>query len=113
MAEYVGRYSCAAKREGWYVKKAPKSLEYYAALIWASLRDYRRGYKYDDTKGCRKVRCGIECLYKKLRFILLIAKRNVGAKKYAIVERWVMYAWRYKKLHPEAQRIYRKAIAYI
>ena len=111
MAEYVGKKSCAYKKEGWYIVRAPKKLEYYAALIWASLRDYKRGYKYDDRRGCRKVQCGYECLVKKLNFIArMLAPTHLRGAKLKKVLKWVEYALKYKKLHPEAKRIYRKAI---
>ena len=111
MAEYVGRKSCAARREGWYVVRNPSSLSYWAALIWASLRDYRRGYKYDDTQNCKKVPCGIDCLEAKINFIRnILAPRLLSGKKLKKVQKWCDYVLKHKKLPAEVKRLYKKAI---
>ena len=111
MAEYVGKKSCAYRKEGWYVVRAPKRLEYYAALLWASLRDYRRRYKYDDLKGCKKVRCGIICFEKKILFIKnTLAPRYLSGSKLKKVQKWCDYVLKYKKLPAEVKKLYKKAI---
>jgi hypothetical protein len=112
MSEYVGSNSCSARKRGWYIKKVPSSLSYYAALIWASYNDYKLRYKYDDTQGCKKVYCGAECLEKKLHFVLLLAKWN-APRHYKKVSQWVEHVLKYRRLPAEVKQLYRKAIIYV
>ncbi|HIP90597.1 MAG TPA: hypothetical protein EYH22_03540 [Candidatus Nanopusillus sp.] len=111
MAEYVGRKSCSAKREGWYIERNTQSLSYWAALLWASLRDYRRGYKYDDTNKCRRVSCNLDCLVAKIIFIRnILAPKIISGQKLKKVQKWCDYVLKNKRLPAEAKRAYKKAI---
>ena len=112
MSEYVGPDSCAAKKRGWYIAKKPTQLSYYAALIWASYKDFVSGYKYDDQEKCSKRRCDATCFTKKLIFIEKLVSWH-SPRHQMKVKKWIDYVLRYKRLPREVKQLYTNAIIYI
>ena len=103
MPVYQGRDSCLSRREGRYVKRIARpgidTVAEAVALAYAVLRDYRRGYTYDASNGCRKIKMTSNLFRKRLRYILVLAKRHGASKKeLETIKKLIKYVIRYKKL---------------
>ena len=112
MSEYVGKNSCSGKKDRIYVsRKGKRKLGYYYALLYMSLRDYIRGYKYDDKRGCKPVPCDEECFKSKVEFVLTLAKWD-KAPLWVIkeVEKAVDYVLKHGSLKSEWLKIAKKYI---
>ena len=103
MSEYVGKRSCSAIRDGIYVdRKGKRKLGYYYALLYFSLRDYLRGFKYDDRAKCSIVPCDEDCFEKKVQFVLYLAKKDKAPKDVIMkVAEAVQYVLKHKSLKTE------------
>ncbi len=102
MAVYQGPGSCYARREGRYVKWVEWSglgaLRAAAAIARLILRDYRRGYTYEQGT-CRRIRMDHDLFEKRLRFLVFLARVHGAPPKVVdAVERLVRYVLRHKKL---------------
>ena len=96
MPVYQGPDSCYAKREGMYVKRISKpgvdTIAEAAALAKLVLRDYKRGWTYDDNRGCKRIRMGKKLFRRRLYFIIYLAEVH-GAGRRAL--KTIRYIVRY------------------
>lgn len=116
VSDYMGRDSCLARREGVYVRRLRrpgidtfKEAVGIAALV---LRDYRRGYGYEDRAGCGRISFTRELAEKKLRYIIPLSVRH-GASDRVLekIEKLVGYAVKHKKLPAKYKDYAREIIA--
>jgi len=103
MPVYQGPDSCMARREGWYVRRlrgrGVDTLKEAVALAWAVLRDYRRGYSYDDDHNCRRIKMTWELAKKRLKFIVTLAHfHGAPPRVRAKIERLIAYVLAHKRL---------------
>ena len=103
MPVYQGSNSCLARREGKYIRRIEgpgvDTIAEAAALAYAVLRDYRRGYTYDADNGCRKIKMTNKLFKKRLKYIYTLSVRHGASKKEReIIKRLVNYVARKKRL---------------
>lgn len=103
MPVYQGRDSCYARREGKYIRRVARpgvdTVAEAAALAYVVLRDYRRGYTYDASNRCRKIKMTGELFRKRLRYIYTLANRHGASKKeLKIIKRLVIYVAKKRRL---------------
>lgn len=116
MPIYQGHNSCYAKREGIYVKRVRKpgidTLAEAAAILKLVLRDYRRGWTYDDDCGCCIIPMDLELFKRRARYVVTLAHKH-GAPKETIekIEDLVNYVIKYKRMPRQYLRKAKKMIA--
>jgi len=102
MPVYQGRDSCMARREGWFIRRIQHpgidTIDEAIALAWAILRDYRRGYTYDND-NCRKIRMTWDLAEKRLRYIRTLAVRHgASARELRVIDRLIDYVLSHRRL---------------
>ncbi len=102
MPVYQGRDSCMARREGWFIRRIERpgvdTISEAVALAWAVLRDWRRGYTYDND-DCKKIRMAWDLAERRLRFIVRLARiHGASEAELRVIKRLVAYALRRKRL---------------
>ncbi len=117
MPVYQGRDSCMARREGWYIKRighpGVDTISEAAALAWAVLRDYRRGYTYEQG-SCRKIRMTWKLAKKRLRFIIRLARiHGATDRELVVIKRIVNHAIKRRKLPAKYKQRVEKMIVKI
>ncbi len=114
MSDYMGRDSCLARKEGVYVRRLRrpgidtfKEAVGIAALV---LRDYYRGFGWEDRRGCGRIVFTGELADKKLQYIIPLSVRHGASDKVlARIEKLVEYAKTHKKI-PERYRSYARQV---
>ena len=102
MPVYQGRDSCVARREGWFVRRIEHpgvdTVDEAVALAWAVLRDYRRGYTYENG-SCKRVRMSWGLAERRLRFILRLARlHGASDRELSTIRRLIEYALEHRRL---------------
>ena len=101
---YQGADSCMARREGWYVKRIERpgvdTVAEAVALAWAILRDYRRGYTYDnDSVRCRKIRMTWKLAERRLVYLVALARKHGASEgELRVIRRLVEHALEHHRL---------------
>ena len=108
MPVYQGRDSCMARREGWFIRRIEHpgidTIDEAVALAWAVLRDYRRGFTYDND-NCRKIRMSWDLAEKRLRYIRTLAiKHGASARELRVIERLIDYVLSHRRLPKTVNR---------
>ncbi|MEB3861462.1 MAG: hypothetical protein GSR84_04490 [Desulfurococcales archaeon] len=102
MPVYQGRDSCMARREGWFIRRVERpgidTIDEAVALAWAILRDYRRGFTYDND-NCRKIRMTWDLAEKRLRYIRTLAVRHgASGREIRVIDRLIDYVLSHRRL---------------
>ena len=114
---YQGSNSCYAQYEGIYVKRISEpgidTLTEAAGILALILRDYRRGWTYDDvsSKKCRKIPMDPELFARRTNYVLTLAHRHRAPPSVIRrIEDLVQYVIKYKRLPREYMQKAKKAI---
>ena len=104
-----------AKKEGVYVKRIEHpgvdTIQEAVALAYMCIRDLRRGYTYDASNNCRKIKMTSELFEKRVNYIYTLAKKHGASKKeLKIIKELVDFVIKYKKLPKRVARKSTKAI---
>ncbi len=99
-----------ARREGWYIRRIREpgvdTLKEAVALAWAVMRDYRRGYTYDNDNGCRKIKMDWSLAEKRLNYIPVLAKKHgAGPRTLARIKKLIEFVKSHRRL---PKRVYGK-----
>ena len=92
----MGHNSCYARREGIYVRRVGRpgidTVAEAAGILYLIVRDLRRGWTYDDDRGCRKVRMGKELFVERTNYVRVLARRHgAGPHTLDVIDRLVEY----------------------
>jgi len=102
---YQGKDSCMFKREGIYVRRIQgpgvDTIREALALAYMILRDYRRGYTYDND-SCRKIKMTGELFKKRIKYIYTLSiKHGATAKEQEVIKRIVNYVLKHRRMPKE------------
>ncbi len=113
---YQGDNSCYALREHVYVKRIEKpgidTVAEAAGILYLILRDYRRGWTYDNNSPrCSKIPMTLELFEKRARYVKILAKKH-GASHSELkrIQQLIDYVIKYKRMPREYLRRARRII---
>lgn len=95
---YVGPRSAYARREGAYVPGRGVSMKTAPGIIALLLRDLKRRRTYDHSG--RTIPMTRRLFYKRMLYLIVLAKRHRGLREALQVARLVRYALRHHRLPP-------------
>ncbi len=113
MPVYQGANSCYALNEQVYVKRIRRrgvdTLREAAAILHLILRDYRRGWTYEQG-SCRRIRMTEELFEKRVRFVKRLARlHGADPATQRAIDELVDYVLRHKRL-PLRLRVGRRTV---
>ena len=103
MPVYMGVNSCYARREGIFVARLRRpgidTVAEAAGILALIVRDLRRGWTYDDDRGCRKIRMTGDLFVKRVHYVHTLAVRHgAGKQTLAVIDRLINYVLASKAL---------------